>query len=364
MPRKPDLPRVARDRKRPKDGNWYIYWTEGGRSRERSCGTADREEAELVFAEWKLTRQCPERAVDPRQFYITDAISHYLTNRMDRVVDPERLGNAAKPIIKFFTGFTVGDVSDALLNEYRVARQHSRKGIGIRDSTIRRELGLLSAAIRRAHEDDLITRVVAVRLPPKPEGRIRFLTCKEAIHLIRVSRSFDAPKIDGVPLESRTEHLTLFLRIGLLTGQRKEAILSLRWNDIDFESKVIHWNPVGRRRTKKERPTSRIPKRLIKHLRQRQNRFPYDEYVLTHRGKPLSNIKRAFRTAVVAAGFELCGELKVVPHTLRHTCATWQMQVGTDKWEASGFLGMTFETLERTYGHHHPDHQKGAADAI
>ena len=109
MSRKSGPPRLIRDRKRPKDGNCYIYWTERGRSRERSCGTADREEAELVFAEWKLTRQCPERAVDPRQFNITDAISHYLTNRMDRVVDPERLGNAAKPItlLKTLYGYLI-----------------------------------------------------------------------------------------------------------------------------------------------------------------------------------------------------------------------------------------------------------------
>jgi integrase len=53
-----------------------------------------------------------------------------------------------------------------------------------------------------------------------------------------------------------------------------------------------------------------------------------------------------------------------VPHTLRHTCATWLMQKGAPKWDACGFLGMTLETLEKNYGHHHPDHQRGAADAI
>jgi len=26
-------------------------------------------------------------------------------------------------------------------------------------------------------------------------------------------------------------------------------------------------------------------------------------------------------------------------------------------WEAAGYLGMTVETLEEVYGHHHPDHQ-------
>lgn len=234
MPRRSSPPRLERDRKRPSEGNWYIYWTEGGRSREHSTGTGDRDQAELYFAEWKLRRFRPERAVEPHEFYVADAISHYLAKRLDDVTDPERLANAAKPIIRFFDGYSVGDINDALIKEYCQKRRKGRGDKGLKDGTLRRELSLLSTAIRRAEEDQLITRKIAVRLPPKPEGRIRFLTCEEALTLIRVSRSFDTPFEDGVPTESKTEHLTLFLRIGLLTGQRKEAILSLRWTSISI----------------------------------------------------------------------------------------------------------------------------------
>jgi hypothetical protein len=30
------------------------------------------------------------------------------------------------------------------------------------------------------------------------------------------------------------------------------------------------------------------------------------------------------------------------------------MQRGMDLWQAAGFLGMSVETLERNFGHHHP----------
>jgi hypothetical protein len=40
------------------------------------------------------------------------------------------------------------------------------------------------------------------------------------------------------------------------------------------------------------------------------------------------------------------------------------MQQGIDKWQASGFLAMTEETLERVYGHHHPDYLREAAEAL
>jgi integrase len=54
----------------------------------------------------------------------------------------------------------------------------------------------------------------------------------------------------------------------------------------------------------------------------------------------------------------------VIPHTLRHTAATWLMQGGTDIWEAAGYLGMSVETLSARYGHHHPDHLSGARTAF
>jgi integrase len=53
----------------------------------------------------------------------------------------------------------------------------------------------------------------------------------------------------------------------------------------------------------------------------------------------------------------------VTPHVLRHTAATWQMQAGTDMFEASKYLGMTVRTLKQTYGHHRPQHLTGARDA-
>jgi hypothetical protein len=49
MPRRNQGPRLRYLNKREA---YYITWTEHGRSRERSTGTADREQAENIFAEW------------------------------------------------------------------------------------------------------------------------------------------------------------------------------------------------------------------------------------------------------------------------------------------------------------------------
>jgi hypothetical protein len=40
------------------------------------------------------------------------------------------------------------------------------------------------------------------------------------------------------------------------------------------------------------------------------------------------------------------------------------MQKGVPLWQAAGYLSMTPETLQRVYGHHHPDFLKAAAEAL
>ena len=52
------------------------------------------------------------------------------------------------------------------------------------------------------------------------------------------------------------------------------------------------------------------------------------------------------------------------PHTLKHTCATWLMQRGVPIWDVAGYLATSPETIQRVYGHHHPDFLKSAAKAL
>jgi integrase len=54
----------------------------------------------------------------------------------------------------------------------------------------------------------------------------------------------------------------------------------------------------------------------------------------------------------------------VTPHTLRHTAATWGIQRGVSIWEMAGFLGMSPQILSTVYGHHSPDFQENAAEAL
>jgi integrase len=118
--------------------------------------------------------------------------------------------------------------------------------------------------------------------------------------------------------------------------------------------------PEGSRATKKRQPPVPLPPRLLAHLRRWVDKKIAKQYFVEWNDKPVQSVTTGFRSAVRRAN--LTG--KVTPHTLRHTAATWLMQAGVPMWQASRYLGMTQDTLESVYGHHHPDHLREAAAAI
>lgn len=338
MPRRNQGPRLRWLTKR---GGFYITWTEHGRSRERSTGTANREEAEVVFAEWLQRRGRRSGPSEPAAILVTDVLNDYLQERSPKVVAAERIAYAVLALTDFFEGNSVADVTPQTCGRYVEKRRRSA-------GTARRELGVLRAAINFAHRSGRLTRPVAIELPPRPEPRDRWLTRNEAACVIRAARTPQARL-----------YLPLFILIGLYTGRRKEAILSLRWPQVNFEARTINFELSGRRRTNKKRGILPIPPRLLPHLSRARRRGTELGYVLHIDGERIGDVKKGFAAACKRAG--IAG---VSPHTLKHTAATWLMQAGTDPWQAAGFLSTSVETLLRVYGHHHPDYQREAAKNI
>lgn len=216
----------------------------------------------------------------------------------------------------------------------------------------RRELETLRAAVNYFHKEYGLDPVPAFTMPPKHRARERWLTRDEAARLLWAAR--------GVP------HLQRFILIGLYTGTRSGAILGLSWMPsvdtgfVDLDAGILHRSGRGQRQTKKRQPPVAIPARLLAHMRRWKAKDKRIRYVINWNGSSMQSVKKGFRSARENASLSN----DVIPHTLRHTCATWLMQAGVEIWQAAGFLGMTAEMLEKTYGHHSPSYQQQAADAV
>lgn len=211
----------------------------------------------------------------------------------------------------------------------------------------RRDLEVLRAAVRYWHKNyGPLPAVPIVTLPPRAPGRERWLSRKEAARLLRAAR--------------RTPHLARFILLGLYTGNRPGVSLRLTWDQIDLARGVMYRRAAGTAEDARKRtPPVRLGKRILTHLRRWQRLDgEHRTYLCHYNGGRIIKLRRSWQAAVQRAG--LRGG--VTPHTLRHTRATWLMQGGVDAWEAAGALGMTLDMLQRTYGHHHPDWQRRAAE--
>lgn len=338
---------------------WLIL--DGGKQKSTGCGPADRGEAEKQFAEYladQFIKQPKGKHREASEVGVAEVITAYMAAKEETVKRRKEFAARMDALLDFWGEKTLDDISSATCREY--VKQRSTP------SQARRELEDLRAACKMAIADNITRHAVVVTLPPKPKGRVKHLDRSTMAKLVLAAyrkRHFPPRSKDGV---KRTVHIARFILAALYTGSRSARVWQASFVKeegrpyIDLEAGVYYRSWEGETVAGNKRaPPIRLPDRLLAHMR-RWHRMGA-RYVVEYQGLP-ADPKRAFRNLVN----ETLGKegADVVRHTLRHTAATWLMQAGTDKWETAGYLGMTLETLENTYGHHHPDHQSGVGKAF
>ncbi|MDI5929589.1 integrase [Rhizobium leguminosarum] len=338
---------------------WVIL--DGGKQFSTGCSEHDRSGAEKALAVHigKQFMAAPARKNrDASEVTIAEVLAHYLSLKKDSATRPRELAARAENLMSYWGEKTLDDITSATCAEY-VKKRGTPNGA-------RRELEDLRAACRQAIADNVTRQAVTVSLPQKAKGRVKHLERSMLAKLIWAAYR-KRSRYRGVPNKWRpTIHIARFTLAAVYTGSRSSRIWQASFVKeqgrpfIDLEAGVFYRAWEGEIvAANKRAPPIRLPDRLLAHMR-RWHRLGA-KYVVEYNGKP-ADPKRAFRNLVDdVLGADAEG---VVRHTLRHTAATWLMQARTDKWEASGYLGMTLETLEKTYGHHHPDHQAGVGAAF
>jgi integrase len=267
--------------------------------------------------------------------------------------NPEAAVRVFLRLAEFFGDKYLSQINGQLCRQYADTRP-SRYGP-------RRDLEELRAAVNHHHREGLHDSVIKVWLPPKARPRDRWLTRDEVAKLIRTAYRFREP-YNG---KRSKLHIARFILIGVYTGSRAGVIVQAALQKeigrsyFDLDNGMFYRRPEGAAEARnKRRPPIKVPPRLLAHLR-RWKRMGA-RYAVEWLGRPIQRLDESFRFLVEEVGLE--GQ--VIPHTLRHTCATWLMQAGADPWEVAGFLGMSIAMLERTYGHHHPNHVAGVHAAF
>lgn len=356
---------------------WVIR--DGANDKSTGCGKGELEAAERALQAYIAGKYTPPKAGDRLEAIpIADVLNVYLTEHAPNVARPDFIEATAAPVLDWWGEKTLADIRGKTCRDYvdwRTAR-------GVSTQTARHDLKTLRAAINYYHREyGPLPAVPALTLPDRAEPRERWLTRDEAAAMIRAARRLRYHR-----------YVARVILIGVYTGTRPGALLRLKWLPsshsgwFDLDSGVLYRRGSGERVTKKRRMPARIPERLMPHLRRwrsldmrgdttgnmghtaksarvrrarRSGRSKPIAHAVHYYGRPVNKLRRSWASVCKAAGL---GE-DVVPHTLRHTAATWLMQAGVDVFEVAGFLSMSPDTLLDVYGHHHPNFQEQAARA-
>jgi integrase len=377
MPRPSKGARLWRRPARRKNGKviaqavWIIR--DGAKDFATGCPASEADkkppqQAEEALSNYIAAKYQPKRKIrDIENIDIADVLSIYLDDKGEVLNQTDDLSSRVARLNEYWGGRALSDVNSSTCAGF--VRQRGKSGGS------RRDLEVLRAAINHHAMEGLHRELVRVSLPAKGPRRDRWLTRNEAAALVwqcwryREKQTVHAGCLRGASVATERRplrHIARFILIGLYTGTRAGSIATASPEQtegksyVDLDRGIFYRLAIGRAATKKRQTPAPIPERLLAHMRRWKTRHLIENCFIEFNGNPVKSVKKGFKSAVKLAG--LSG--KVTPHTLRHTAATWLMQRGVPIWEAAGFLGMSAETLQNHYGHHHPDFMHGAAKAI
>ena len=276
--------------------------------------------------------------IDAKITTVGDVVNKYLDEHINFLaIDYKRPASAWKQMKSHFRSVPINKLTGAIVSAYIRKRNVS-------PGTINREIGVLNSALRWANAQGYIDRLIFIPRLSSPPPRQRWLTEEECTRLLRAAKEYP--------------HVYAFIAIALLTGQRKEAILSLLWEQVRWNEGYIDFNQDGplsnRRKGRAVIPISTEMEQLLHSLQSNSL------YVVNNNGRRVRDFRKTWGKIIKEAGLE-----GVTPHTIRHTVATQLVRKGVPIIEVAKLLGHRDSRItEKVYAKFSPDYLKNATGKL
>lgn len=217
---------------------------------------------------------------------------------------------------------------------------------------VEKVLRILSVIWNRAKTSGLAqgdNPVSKIKIPKKDSNRDRFLNKDEAVKLLSYLKRHH-PDVHDMAV------------LSLFSGMRIGECLKLTWADVNMEDGTIFVKDTKTTRNRHAHMTSEIREMLSRRYngQSKTGKVFYSE----EGGNSYSSVWQRFKAAVDDLGFNegiTDSRQKAVIHTLRHTFASWQVQLGTPLYTVSQLLGHSDIKMTMRYAHLAPDSKRAAA---
>lgn len=354
-----EIPRLVQ-----RDGVFNVVWTEPSvrdpvtgqitqlsRSRRFGLRTRDAGEAQARYAAFLAQgKEAFARDVGTARLTVAKALDDYFREHViENVADRRRQADIIFHLKQFFGELPLSDIDIPKCRSYADARRAGVLGGGTRlqgeskkgsEATIKRELGVLQAAVNHAAR---WRRIGPAAMPP---------TSMPTFEMPRVPhRTGEAPWIDkpGIELLLKASEGPLhhFIELAYWWAARRGWVERLHVSQINFDTGRVNPYKPGERVTNKRRGMMPIFPEIRGTLEtlaaNAENGFLFWQ---------CSNFYHEFKRLTELAGYEDRGH----PHVLRHSRATHMLMDGVSIYKVARLLGDSVQTIERTYGHWSPEY--------
>jgi len=181
--------------------------------------------------------------------------------------------------------------------------------------------------------------VKEVKFFKEPEGRLRWLTNEESKRLI----------------DAANDHIRSIIITALNTGMRRGEILSLTWDQVDFDRGLITVEK------SKNDGIRHIPmnKQLTEELKTVKINTLGKYVFAKSKGKPYKEIRTGYLNALKRSGIKKCRF-----HDLRHTFASHLVMNGADIPTVKELMGHKTIAMTMRYAHLSKEHIQKAVDTL
>ena len=298
-------------RKNSKEGpRWYSYVTYKGQ-RVRTVAGKTKTEALRHQRKWENRLERDKGAsIRDKKIPFDFLCGEYLqwaANNLGKQTLRERVMVARAHLKPFFTCLTK-DIDVKEVEAFKTTRTN------VSPATINNELKVLPVSQAPGIEFGYLADMPKIRRLKVPQKQPRFLPTEE------IGRVLTAAKLGVRPM----------LQFLIFTGLRKGEMSHLRWDDIDFDNRLIHVQPKEDWNPKSGKPRS-IPinkpalEALLEARKAHLKSGRRSQLVFPGRKGCIGDIRDGLNHACDRAGIP-----RVTVHQLRHTCASQMVMAGAD----------------------------------
>jgi integrase len=318
--------------------NWYIDFTFHGQriremigpSRKGAGKVITKRKAEIAENKFLDVRKDPE----PVKFY--DFAKEYLqwskANKKGSSHDREL--STMRRLNSEFEKYDLQNVTTWIIEKWKSKRKEE-----VKPATVNRELALLKHMFTKAIEWG--------KVKDNPARKVKLL--KGEIKRVR----FLMPDEIRTLLSNCADHLRPIVTVALHTGMRKGELLSLQWDQVNFEQKIITLEDT-KNRERRDVPMNETVRTTLMGMERKGSHI-----FCNGSGETFLNVRRSFETAVRKSGIE---DFRF--HDLRHTFASNLVMEGIDIMTVKELMGHKDLTMTLRYSHLAPNHKMRAVNIL